>query len=121
MDAFPEAKQKLPELRLLVVAGPRIDPDSLGAIPDGLTVTAYVRDLYRHLAACDLAIVQGGLTTAMELTANHRPFPYFPLQQHFEQQIHVPHRLNRYRAGRRMNLATVTAEDLATAVVDELD
>jgi pimeloyl-ACP methyl ester carboxylesterase/predicted glycosyltransferase len=121
IDAFPEAKQKLPELRLLVVAGPRIDPDSLGAIPDGLTVTAYVRDLYRHLAACDLAIVQGGLTTAMELTANHRPFLYFPLQQHCEQQIHVPHRLDRYGAGRRMNLATVTADDLATAIVDELD
>ena len=25
------------------------------------------------------AIVQGGLTTAMELTANRRPFLYFPL------------------------------------------
>jgi pimeloyl-ACP methyl ester carboxylesterase/predicted glycosyltransferase len=121
IDAFPEARQKLPDLRLLVVAGPRIDPDSLGAPPDGLTVTAYVRDLYRHLAACDLAIVQGGLTTAMELTANHRPFLYFPLQQHCEQQIHVPHRLDRYGAGRRMNLATVTADDLATAIVDELD
>jgi hypothetical protein len=28
----------------------------------------------------------------MELTANRRPFLYFPLQRHFEQQIHVPHR-----------------------------
>ena len=27
----------------------------------------YVHDLYRHLAACDLAVVQGGLTTTMEL------------------------------------------------------
>ena len=50
-------------------------------------------DLYRHLAACDLAIVQGGLTTAMELTANRRPFLYFPLGHHFEQNFHVRHRL----------------------------
>ena len=120
LDAYPQAKQKLPELRLLVVAGPRIDPDSLTAVHDGLSVTGYVRDLHRHLAACDLAIVQGGLTTAMELTANRRPFLYFPLQRHCEQQIHVPHRLDRYRAGRRMDLARTTADDLATAIVDEL-
>jgi pimeloyl-ACP methyl ester carboxylesterase len=40
---------------------------------------AYVHELYRHLAACDLAVVQGGLTTCMELTANRRPFLYLPL------------------------------------------
>ena len=50
-------------------------------------------DLYRHLAACDLAVVQGGLTTAMELTASRRPFIYFPLKHHFEQNFHVHHRL----------------------------
>jgi pimeloyl-ACP methyl ester carboxylesterase/predicted glycosyltransferase len=121
IDAFPHAHEKLPELRMLVVTGPRIDPVSLGPVPDGVTLTGYVRDLYRHLAACDLAIVQGGLTTAMELTANRRPFLYFPLQRHFEQQIHVPHRLDRYRAGRRMDLATLAADDLAAAIVEELD
>ena len=54
-------------------------------------------DLYQHLAACDLGIVQGGLTTCMELTANQRPFLYFPLAHHFEQNFHVRHRLDRYR------------------------
>jgi hypothetical protein len=33
--------------------------------------------------------VQGGLTTSMELTANGRPFLYFPLGHHFEQNFHV--------------------------------
>jgi len=42
-----------------------------------------------HLAAWDLAIVQSGLTTAMELTANRRPFLYFPLKHHFEQNYYV--------------------------------
>ena len=47
---------------MIVVAGPRIDPASLPSHP-GLEVLAFVPDLYRHLAACDLAVVQGGLTT----------------------------------------------------------
>ncbi len=59
----------------------------------------FLPDLYRHLAACDLAVVQGGLTTCMELTANRRPFLYVPLQNHFEQNFHVRHRLERYGAG----------------------
>ena len=80
--SFREAKRLVPELRMIVVAGPRIDPATLPAT-DGLEIRAYVHDLYRHLAACDLAIVQGGLTTAMELTASRRPFIYFPLKLHF--------------------------------------
>jgi len=120
IDAFPEVKRKLPDLRMLVVTGPRIDPHSLGPLQDGLSATGYVRDLYRLLAACDLGIVQGGLTTAMELTANRRPFLYFPLLRHFEQQIHVPHRLDRYRGGRRMDLSSIDADELAAAIVAEL-
>ena len=44
---------------------------------------AFVPDLDRHLAACDLALVQGGLTTCMELAAAGTPFLYFPLQEPF--------------------------------------
>ena len=61
-------------------------------------------DLYRHLAASDLAVVQGGLTTTMELTAAGRPFLYIPLRHHFEQNFHVAHRLDRYGAGRAAGL-----------------
>jgi predicted glycosyltransferase len=120
VDAFPLAKAKLPELRMLVVTGPRIDPNSLDADLDGLDVTGFVPGLHRYLAACDLAIVQGGLTTAMELTAHQRPFIYFPLARHFEQQIHVPHRLQRYGAGRRMDYASTDRDQLASAVVEEV-
>ena len=86
ISAYPESKRRVPALRMIVVAGPRIDPASLPRHPD-LEVVPYVHKLYRHLAACDLAIVQGGLSTAMELTANKRPFLYFPLRQHFEQSL----------------------------------
>jgi len=120
IDSFPAAKQRIPELRMVVVAGPRIDPATLPSHL-GLEVRAYVHDLYRHLAACDLAVVQGGLTTAMELTANQRPFLYFPLRHHFEQNFHVHHRLDRYGAGRRMDFETETPETIATAIAQEIE
>jgi len=119
MAAFPEAKQRVPELRMVVVAGPRIDPQSLPTV-EGLEVRAYVHELYRHLAVCDLAVVQGGLTTAMELTANKRPFLYFPLRHHFEQNFHVRHRLDRYQAGRCMDFEQATPEVIAKAIAEEI-
>jgi predicted glycosyltransferase len=115
--AFPEAKRRVPALRMVVVAGPRITPETLPA-HDGLEVRAYVQELYRHLAACDLAVVQGGLTTSMELTANRRPFLYFPLRHHFEQSLHVRHRLDRYGAGRCMDFERETPETIAAAIAE---
>jgi UDP-N-acetylglucosamine:LPS N-acetylglucosamine transferase len=104
---------------MIVVAGPRIDPAALPAA-EGLEVRPYVHNLYRHFAACDLAVVQGGLTTAMELTANKRPFIYFPLKHHFEQRIHVAQRLDRYRAGRRMEYEESPPELIAEAIAAEV-
>ena len=64
-----------------------------------------------------LALVQGGLTTCMELAAAGTPFLYFPLRNHFEQNFHVAHRLDRYGAGRRMEFATSTPDMIADAMV----
>jgi len=119
LQSYPIARRKLPELRMIVVAGPRIDPRSLVA-PPGVEIRAFVPDLDRHLAACDLALVQGGLTTCMELAAAGTPFVFFPLQNHFEQNFHVAHRLGNYGAGRRLDYATATPEVIADAMVDEL-
>jgi pimeloyl-ACP methyl ester carboxylesterase len=117
--AFPQAKEQVPELRMIVVAGPRIDPASLPSHP-GLEVVPYVHNLYRHLAACDLAVVQGGLTTSMELTAQKRPFLYFPLRHHFEQNFHVRHRLENYGAGRRMDYDDSSPEQIAAVIAQEI-
>jgi predicted glycosyltransferase len=119
IEAFPEAKRQVPALRMVVVTGPRIDPGTLPQHED-LEVRAFVPELYRHLGACDLAVVQGGLTTCMELTANRRPFLYFPLAHHFEQNFHVAHRLDRHGAGRRMDYATTDAETIATAIAADI-
>jgi UDP-N-acetylglucosamine:LPS N-acetylglucosamine transferase len=88
--------------------------------PEGVEVRAFVPDLDRHLAACDLALVQGGLTTCMELAAAGTPFLYFPLKDHFEQNFHVAHRLDRYGAGIRMEFATSTPDMIADAMVAAL-
>jgi pimeloyl-ACP methyl ester carboxylesterase/predicted glycosyltransferase len=119
IESFPAAKELVPGLRMVVVAGPRIDPASLPQA-EGLEVRPYVHNLYRHLAACDLAVVQGGLTTAMELTTNRRPFLYFPLRHHFEQNFHVRHRLERYGAGRRMDFDESTPDVIAAAIAEEV-
>jgi pimeloyl-ACP methyl ester carboxylesterase/predicted glycosyltransferase len=119
IEAFPAARERVPELRMIVVAGPRIDPESLPSHA-GLEVVPYVHNLYRHLAACDLAVVQGGLTTSMELTAQKRPFLYFPLRHHFEQNFHVRHRLERYGAGRRMDFDDSPPERIAAAIAEEV-
>jgi UDP-N-acetylglucosamine:LPS N-acetylglucosamine transferase len=117
--AYPDVHRTVPDLRMVVVAGPRIDARSLPS-HQGLEIREYVPDLYRHLAACDLAVVQGGLTTTMELTALRRPFVYFPLRHHFEQNFHVRHRLERYGAGRCMDYGTATPEAIAQAMAEEI-
>jgi hypothetical protein len=119
IDAFPLARRALPGLRMIVVTGPRIDPDTLTA-PDGLEVRGYVDRLDQLLAGCDLAITHGGLTTTMTLTAYGRPFLYVPLRNHFEQNRHVRHRLGEYRAGRCLEWPDTEPESLAAAIVAEI-
>lgn len=120
LDAVPTVRRALPDLRVAIVTGPRIDPGSLPR-RRGVSSHRYIPDLHRHLAACDIAVVQGGLTTCMELTANRRPFIYVPLQHHFEQTFHVPHRLDRYGAGRLLPYDRLDPDSLAEAIVEEID
>ncbi len=119
LAAYAIVKRRLPDLRMIVVAGPRIDPASLDA-PAGVEVRPFVPDLPRRLAAADLAIVQGGLTTCMELTASGTPFIYVPIRNHFEQNFHVRHRLERYNAGQRLSYEETDPDSLAAAMVEVL-
>jgi pimeloyl-ACP methyl ester carboxylesterase/predicted glycosyltransferase len=119
VEAFPEAKRRIPGLRMVVVTGPRIDPAAF-AEQEGLEVRGFIPELYRHLAACDLAIVQGGLTTCMELAATRRPFLYVPLRHHFEQNFHVRHRLNQYGAGRLLDFDQATPDAIADMITQEI-
>ena len=115
IEAFPEARRRIPGLRLIAVAGPRVDASELPSVP-GVEVRGFVPDLNLQMAACDLALTQGGLSTTMELVAAHRPFIYFPLRDHCEQNFHVRHRLELYRAGRAMDFDDATPDKLAEAM-----
>ena len=112
VEAAAPLRERCPRLRVLLVTGPRIDPGSLPSGP-GVETRGWVPDLHRLLAAADVALVQGGLTTTMELTAAGRPFVYVPLRRHFEQNIHVRQRLQRYGAGRCVPWDEATPERLA--------
>ncbi len=119
IQAHPEIERVVPGLRMVVVAGPRIDPASLGA-PAGVEIHGYLDDLHRRMAAADVAVVQGGLTTTMELAALRTPFVYVPLRGHFEQQLLVPRRLGRYGAGRRLDHEDATPDAIAEAISSEM-
>ena len=117
--AWPQIHAQRPDARCLAVAGPRIDQTQLPVHP-GLELQGYVHNLYEHLAVADLAIVQGGLSTTMELTITRRPFLYFPLANHCEQLYNVAHRLDTYHAGRRLEYAVTDVDALADAALATL-
>ena len=118
-QAFPRMKKQVPELRMILVAGPRLSVESFPHV-SGLEVRPYVHNLFEHLACCDLALVQGGLSTCMELVATRRPFLSFPLQRHFEQNVHVRRRLANYGADRSVSYADLTPEALATRSLEAM-
>ena len=97
VQAFRLLHDEVQNAEMVLVCGPRIDPAAFPPV-EGMRVAGYVHDLFKTLACCDLAVVQGGLSTTMELVANRRPFIYVPLRNHFEQNFHVANRLRRYGA-----------------------
>lgn len=97
---------------MVLVCGPRLSAGSIWAA-EGIDVKGYVPELYKHLAAADICIVTGGGTITLELTALRRPFLYFPLQQHFEQELDVASRCQRQKAGVKMRFSETTPESSA--------
>jgi UDP:flavonoid glycosyltransferase YjiC (YdhE family) len=118
-EAFTLIASQVPETRLVLVGGPRLT-EMEPAWGPRVEVRDYVPDLFEHHAAADLAIVQGGLTTTMELAALRTPFLYFPLRNHFEQQLHVARRLDRLGAGVRLDYDRTSPEALGAAMLEHL-
>jgi len=117
--AFPIIREKIPDLRMVLVGGPRVSLDS-SETQQGIEVKGYVPRLFEHFAASDLAIVLAGGTTTIELTALRKSFIYFPLEEHFEHQIATAHRLSRHKAGVKMTFSETTPKSLAECAVANL-
>ena len=119
VKTYPLLKRTLGALRMVLVCGPLLKPDTIHT-PAEVEVRGYVPELYKHFAAADLCIISGGGTTTLELTALKRPFLYFPIKQHFEQEVYIPDRCQRLRAGVKMNFSATTPELLAEAALTNL-
>lgn len=118
-QAYPLVKQRIPNVRMVLVTGPRLSTGSLH-VTQGVEVAGYVPRLYEHFAASDMAVVQGSGTTTLELTALRKPFIYFPLEGHYEQEVVVAERLQRHRAGVKMMFAHTTPQALAENILANL-
>jgi len=117
--AFSIARKNIPELQMVLVSGPRIKADFLD-VPDEVEVQPFIPNLYEHFAACDLAIIQGGATSAIELTALKKPFIYFPLEKHFE-QANVARILKERGTGTEMKFSKTSPEHLANNIIEQLN
>lgn len=117
--SYPLIKKRIPDVRMILIAGPRMSDNSID-VPVGVEVRGYVPLLHRHLAACDIAITQAGGTTTLELTALKRPFIYFPIEGHCEQERYVAGRLSRHRAGIGMRLSESSPQMLAEQVISNI-
>ena len=106
-------------VRMVFVCGELYDQEP-PRLPAGAELHRFLPAIYEHYAACDLAIVVGGGTTTIELTALHTPFLFFPLENQFDQQIYVSERIARQKAGVCMDYRKTTPEILAQAVRDNL-
>jgi predicted glycosyltransferase len=119
LEAQTLLREKVRNIRTIIMCGPRIDPQSFGSV-EGVEFHSFLADPYKLYGACDLILIQGGLSTAMEMTALGRPFLYFPVKDHFEQQEYVDFRLRRYKAGIRMDFDHTSPSQLAEAIATHI-
>lgn len=108
-------------LEIVLVCGPRLSPESLAVNSENVSIRGYVPRLYEHFAAADFAVIEGGLTSAVELAAVGTPFVYVPLLGHAEQEMEVAPRLERLGIGRRMGFEELTPKNLARAYTDAVE
>ena len=110
-------RERLRGARMVLVCGPRLPVEAIRA-SNGVEVRGHVPRLYEHFACCDVAVGQCGASSTTELSALRKPFIYFPIDGHYEQEL-VAARLRRHGLGRRMSLRDTTPEMLADAIHQE--
>jgi len=118
-EAFVYVEKKIPGFQMVLACGPRIDPEEVDVAP-GVETHGYLPDLIKHFAACDLAIILAGHTSSNELIALQKPFIYFPIAQHFEQED-IAKRLSKRNIGIEMSFESTTPELLAETIMTNIE
>jgi UDP-N-acetylglucosamine:LPS N-acetylglucosamine transferase len=113
--AYSILKTDIPDLHMVAVCG-ELFGKKPPELPAGVELHSYISDLYEHYAACDMAVVVGGGTTTVELTALRRPFVFFPLENQFDQQLYIADRLARQGAGIKMRFYETTPQSLTDVI-----
>ena len=119
LPSYSRAKTRVPALRMVVVCGPRIDPELLSA-PEGVEVRGTCTSCTGTSRSATWPSSRAGSRRGMELVAAKTPFLYFPLRDHFEQNFHVRHRLSRYGAERCLDIETADPDTIADAIAAAL-
>jgi len=117
--AYSIVKKEIPGLRMISVCG-ELYGSKTPDIPKDIEMHSYIHNIYKHYAACDIAIVVGGGSTTIELTALRTPFIFFPLENQFDQQLYVAERIARHGAGIKMRYYETTPEILADAIIKNI-
>lgn len=116
---YPILRKNMSDVQMRIVTGPRIPQEAINP-GNGLSVVGFVPRLYEHFAAADLVITSAGGASTLELTALQRPFLYFPLKYHFEQNFEVVPRCERYSAGVKMVFSEITPELLTKSIIENI-
>ena len=118
VESFARGQPSGTDLRMVVVAGPRIDQADLSGHRwvGGPRVRAGPAGATRGLRPRDRAGWVGD-----DDGANRRSAAVHlrPVERHFEQNGHVRYRLERHRAGRCLEFADATPAGLAEAIAEE--
>ena len=69
-----------------LLSGPNVDPESLGILPENVTILKFIDDQFPYMKASDLVIAPGGHSTMMEALSFGVPVISVPDQKHSEQQ-----------------------------------
>jgi UDP-N-acetylglucosamine:LPS N-acetylglucosamine transferase len=117
--AYAILKEDIPNLHMVAVCG-ELFGSKPPELPSGVELHHHIPDLYKHYAACDMAVVVGGGTTTIELTALRRPFIFFPLENQFDQQLYIADRLARQGAGIKMRFYETTPKSPADAIMKNI-
>ncbi len=109
-------KKNIPDLHMVCVCG-ELFGKKLPQLSSGVELHSFIPNIFEYYAACDMAVVVGGGTTTVGLTALRRPFIFFPLEKQFDQQLYIAERLARQRAGIKMQYSQTTPELLAQTIM----